>query len=154
MNNIAGTEEKLSWLLTCFSICLISAEGAGVAGLSGLVESLAMLGLEVVPEVLHVLDISNLQLWPRLHRLAERVVNLTCGENLLLPWLLLLLFVESLGRPIVQQSFSSLRVPGGLDVSPVELGPDFLPRPGPAQPRPRLASAEAGLSQRVRGSLH
>ena len=122
-------------------------------------ESLTVLGLEVVPEVLHVLHLltASLQLWPGLHRLAERLRNLTCGEDLLL------VVVESLGSPVVLQPLHgrlrlSLRGPGGLDVSPVELRPELLlllPWPGPAQPGPaRDCPAEAGLRQRVRGRLH
>ena len=128
--------------VTCISICLISAIGPGVSRLSSLVESLAMLGHEVLPQVLHVLDLPDLHRRPRLHRLAERLVNLTCGENLLLP----LLVVESLGCTIVLQSLSSR-----LDVPSVELRPDLLlnllldllPGPGPALSGTRRVSAEA-----------
>ena len=104
MNNIAGTEEKLSWLLTCLgdTFCLISAEGAGVAGLSGLVESLSVLGLEVVPQVLHVLPLLPLptELRPGLHCLAERLIDLPCEGRLLLP------LVERRGCPVILQSLS------------------------------------------------
>ena len=146
--------------LTCIRIRLISLEGPGVSRLSGLMESLAVLGLEVIPEVLHVLHLltASLQLWPGLHRLAERLRNLTCGEDLLL-----VVVVESLGSPVVLQPLHgrlrlSLRGPGGLDVSPVELRPELLlllPGPGPALPgTAQDCPAEAGLRQRVRGRLH
>ena len=136
---------------------LILGVRPGVTSLPRLVEGLTVLGLEVLPQVLHVPDLGQLQrpavARPGLHRLSERLIGLT---DLLL---LLLLLVEGLGCSVVEEFLWSLscKVSLGpdLDVPSVELGLGLLQlRADPGQGLAGREGGEAGGGERVWGRLH
>ena len=137
-------------------ITLILGVWPGVTSLPRLVERLPVLRLEVLPQVLHVPDLGQLQrpavARPELHRLAERLIGLT-------DLLLLLLLVEGLSCSVVEKflwSFScEVSLGPDLDVPSVELGLDLLHLlADPGQGLAGREGREAGDGERVWGRLH